>query len=688
MKLFLWVCLLLLGFSAVGQFRKQIDSLESILPGADNDEKGVILGRLSELYQAVDIQKSIAYDLQNLEIQRQLNLQSKQSDLLNDLGISHYMIGDYAGAMGYFEQSLALRRQFQDTLNVVKTLNNLGVISQIIGDFDKALEYLQQSLIYKIQLNDTLSTAKTLNNIGVIYKDAQKHEVARQFLEQALEKYLAVNDSSGIAAAHNNLGQVYEAIGIADSALLFFEQSLDIKRKIGDRRGIANTLNNIGMIYGDQGKSAEALQYFAEAVEIRRELSDQFGLASVLNNMANLYLMRDDYEMALRFFRKSTEIAEAANLTGIRMRNYAGLSAYFEETGTVDSSLRYLKLATAIKDSIYNQDLKESLADLRIRYETEKSNRENKILLQKNEIQQLQIENDKKQKMQFVAVIFLLFFGSITVVLYLQYRYNRRMNERLQVVNAGLEARVKARTAELEESNQTRDRFFSIVAHDLKSPFNSLLGFTEILNDDYDRMGDYKKRELIRYLRESAESVYRLLENLLEWSSAQTGRMQLKPRRIELCRLAHETMAAATSIAHNKKISLKQQCDSEVYTFADEDTIRTVFRNLLSNAIKFTDRNGSVVVSVNTIRDESGKHWARVAVSDTGTGIREEDQGRLFDLTNNKPASGTDNETGTGLGLPLCRDFIRLNGGSIHVESTWGNGSTFYFILPAILLKS
>lgn len=677
------ILLLLTGITGYSQPHRTIDSLEKALKVTQGHDKTEILSRLSELYQSVDIEKSIAYDLQNLELQRRFENVKDQSTVLNNLGISYYMLGDYAASLNYFEQSLELRETAGDTLNIVKTLNNLGVISQIAGDFDQALEYLQQSLIFKIELDDTLSTAKTLNNIGVIYKDAGKYDMSQRFLNQALDNYLAVNDSSGIAAVYNNLGQVYEAEEKPDSALRYFSNSLEIKRKIGDKRGIANTLNNIGLIYANAGNPEKAKTYFNEAIGIREKINDQFGLASAMNNLANVHLNERNFTAAKNLFKKSLQIANAENLKGIMQRNYAGFSRLYEMTGIYDSSLFYFKKFTVVKDSIFSDDLNKQLATLEVKYETEKSKKENEILRQQNRIQELQIENSRRQKIQFVGVIFLLFFGSIIVVLYLQYRNNKRHSEELKDLNNQLEARVKERTAKLEEVNATKDRFFSIIAHDLKSPFNSLLGFAEILNNDYNSLGDFKRKEISGYLKESAETVYRLLENLLEWSSTQTGRLKLRPRMVDLKALAKDTLKLAKPLAENKQIDLKLKASEPVHAMVDGDSIRTVLRNLVSNAIKFTPRGGSVDVSVSCSENSPGKKTARIKVRDNGTGIREENLKGLFDLAKNKPSAGTDNEPGTGLGLPLSRDFTELNGGTIRIESTWGEGSTFTVELPA-----
>ncbi len=677
--------LVIFGLHLIANARagNQADSLEHALINASDTARAAILTRLSAIYQSVDPAKSIDYDLQNLALQRRLGNTERESSILNNLGVNCYMQGDYAGAMNYFSQSLALREKLTDTVNVVKTLNNLGVISQIVGDFDGALEYLQRSLLIKLQLHDTLSTAKTLNNIGVIYKDAGKFDDARRFLQHALDLYRAVDDSSGIAAAYNNLGQVYDGFALPDTALMYFNRSLQIKRRMDDLRGIANTLNNIGMVYGNQGKSQEAIRNLVEAISIRKEINDQFGLASAMNNLGNLYLNMDNPSLAYRYFRVSLHIAQGENLMGILQRNYAAMADYFEKTSDPDSALVYYKLYTAVKDSIYNQNLNKQLANLKIHFQNEKSKKENEILRQENRIQELQLENNRKQKIQFVTVIFLLFFASVIVVLFLQYRNNNRLNDQLQQMNAELEARVKSRTAELEAVNATKDRFMSIIAHDLKSPFNALLGFADILCNDFDELGDHKRREIIAYLKDSAEGVYGLLENLLDWSAAQTGRLQLQIRPLDVVYLANLSIQSVKMMAEKKRITLILDTEPKVIALADEDTLRTVLRNLLTNAIKFTSAGGRVVISIENATTADGKKLVTLEVRDNGRGIPPDEIEDIFVPAKLKPSTGTENETGTGLGLPLSREFVRMNNGQLLVESTFGEGSTFRVILPA-----
>jgi len=252
-----------------------------------------------------------------------------------------------------------------------------------------------------------------------------------------------------------------------------------------------------------------------------------------------------------------------------------------------------------------------------------------------------------------------------------------KQNEELLELNASLEKKVEERTLQLKDLNATKDKFFSIIAHDLKNPFNTLMGFTELLLDNLDDYTTDKLREFIGILHDTSKQSYALLENLLEWSRSQTGRIQLKKEELNIYDIAEENMDLLLNQAAKKKIQLGNDIDPSVRIFADANMIRTVIRNLISNALKYTREKGSV-----TISSEKDKDMLLIAVKDTGLGIKPENKEKLFRIDLNYTTRGTADEGGTGLGLILCKEFINRNGGEIWVESVFGEGSTFKFSLP------
>ena len=229
----------------------------------------------------------------------------------------------------------------------------------------------------------------------------------------------------------------------------------------------------------------------------------------------------------------------------------------------------------------------------------------------------------------------------------------------------------------LRETNQTKDKFFSIIAHDLRNPFVTILGFSDILNEDYSQMDDEERLNLIREMRVTAQSTYGMLENLLNWSRSETGTLKISPRLFSIGKLVDSVLSVVDGNAKMKEIELKCEIDRGIKVFADKSTIETVIRNLVTNAIKFSNSGGYVEVKA-----EDKNNFVEISIEDNGVGMSREIIDKLFDLSDTTTTRGTANEGGSGLGLVLCKEFVEKNKGEIRVESIKDKGSTFIFTLP------
>lgn len=255
----------------------------------------------------------------------------------------------------------------------------------------------------------------------------------------------------------------------------------------------------------------------------------------------------------------------------------------------------------------------------------------------------------------------------------------RIKNKELQEINDNLEKLVDERTNELAMANATKDKFFSIIAHDLKNSFNGLLGYSNILLSDFDTFGDADKINMISAIKQVSESTYKLLQNLLDWARVQTGGISYNPERTPLSALMQDGYEVQLGLAEQKGIKLEMHILEEAYVYADQNMISTVVRNLLSNAIKFTKSEGTVVMTLK--REEK---WAVIGIKDSGIGISKENLAKLFKVSENFKTFGTNNEEGTGLGLILCKEFILKNEGEITIQSEMGVGTEFFVKLPLI----
>jgi len=264
-----------------------------------------------------------------------------------------------------------------------------------------------------------------------------------------------------------------------------------------------------------------------------------------------------------------------------------------------------------------------------------------------------------------VILIFALFLFS---------RFRQLKNQKMI-----LEKTVALKTAELKELNASKDKFFSIIAHDLKNPFGSIIGISEILKEETKASANFVLENYATIINNSAVQTFMLLENLLEWANSQRGKIQFTPVSIDLNVLISEEFNILYDRAKEKRIELINSLQDNLMIIADKNMIKTILRNLISNAIKFTNKNGKVEVKalINNVNLE-------ISVSDNGIGMSEEIKVKLFKLDGNLSTRGTEDEKGTGLGLILCKEFVEKHGGKIWVESEEGKGSVFRFTIPLV----
>ena len=264
---------------------------------------------------------------------------------------------------------------------------------------------------------------------------------------------------------------------------------------------------------------------------------------------------------------------------------------------------------------------------------------------------------------------------------------NQLLIKELQETNEQLEQKVVERTAalekalseineqkqELEDLNATKDKFFSIVAHDLRNPMSSLAGFASMLSEYGEQMTPEEISKFSKNLHHSIKNALSLVENLLTWASTQMNKINHEPRLVDINKVVSETLAQLSTTADSKGISLVGELNAGCSVYADENHLRLVLRNLITNAIKFTEEEGKVTLSTRT----EGSAKAIISISDTGVGMSKEKLDSLFKIGQNHSSNGTAGEKGTGLGLILCKEFVEKNGGTINVSSKKGSGTTF-----------
>ncbi len=249
--------------------------------------------------------------------------------------------------------------------------------------------------------------------------------------------------------------------------------------------------------------------------------------------------------------------------------------------------------------------------------------------------------------------------------------------QEMEKINSNLKKQAEDQSKKLEEVIATNAKFLSIIAHDLRSPFQSIIGALDLLRDSFNENNKNRIRTYIQMASNSANGTLTLLENLLSWTASQNKAISFTPVKINLLELITGELESVNIPATRKQLSLNHMCPGNIYLFADLQMVKTIFRNLINNAIKYSFIGGEITVSATV-----GNQFALITVRDNGIGISHKAQKELFNKDGIHSTRGTDNENGTGLGLMLCKDFVEKHSGTLSIESETGKGSKFSFTLP------
>ena len=573
-------------------------------------------------------------------------------------------------------------------------------------NFTTALKFDNRYLQSARNLNDSLSTAKAFNNIGQDYADLGEYDDAYYYLTRGFKAAKSLNDSLLQAVCLFNLGRIFEELGQYDIALNHFTISSQLSEKIGDLDGEAYVADAIGSLYThkkDFNKAEEnllkalrvtrkrnlidieprtlsklaelsreqkefdrALAYYDSANQLYKGSKNIFGEASTKLGKGKVLALQLNFDQSSKLIDEALTAAQMLNARVLEIDCFEQLSILAEQKGDFKKSLEYYKNFKAMRDSLYNQEFVEKLfQDLRFETETRDSE-----IAELSLARSLQAAEIKRQG--FIRNILIVLAALAAILLLSVYRSSQR-RKRINKLLLEHQQEIKKRSLELEQLNEVKDKFFSIISHDLRSPINALTGILDLM--DKGKIKPEEFTQLVKELKVQFNHTKSLINNLLDWALLQMDKLNIQPEKINVRQLVDENFKLLSSI-HLKQIEMINHVPENSYVLADLNTISLVFRNLILNSIKFTDSGGKIWVEA-----KESENIITISVSDNGVGINSEVQSIIFEKTAGYTTRGTANEKGTGLGLILCKEFVERNGGKIWVTSELGKGSIFSFTL-------
>lgn len=596
------------------------------------------------------------------------------------ISLSHIYLDESDKALEYLEECIEIFDSIGDKYGLARSYIDYGLLYENKANFLEALSYYQRALEISEELNDLSFKAFIFNNMGVINHNLSMNLIALDYYKQAYEISNRIGLDFLEATILSNMSEVYIDEGDFNTALAKIEMGINITEGTGNKKDLTYLLLNKGQTYLHLGQYKQALKNFNLAHKISNEIGTvnaDVGLR-IQVGFGKTYYKLKDYPKAIEYLTDALRIGIETNTLHIIRDASNILAEVYATYPDHKKAYEYMKLSKEMTDSLNVSKVIKQFTQMEMQFEFDKKQHELQLLQQKAEFEnKRKMEKQKLLSKSFIAGFFLI--SLLVVVIYNNYRNKHKLNIQLaqnleKIKEQNLEIEIKNKN--LQDLNNTKDKFFSIIAHDLKTPFNTILGFSELIAGKENLTNE----ELKRYgsiIFTSAGSSYRLLENLLKWSQINTNTLEVNYEVIEFEEILENVLGLFNASIHNKDLKIRANIESGLKIKADKNMIMLVIRNLISNAIKFCKKGDSIELIAST----EGNNF-RFTIIDTGVGVKKEDIPKLFISNSYYSTKGTANEPGTGLGLHLCRDFIQKHKGDIWCESEYGKGCKFSFIIP------
>ena len=577
--------------------------------------------------------------------------------IVNELmsAYADFILNDLTKAISFALDAAQLYEQSNDILAMDKNYSDAAIYYFRMGDYANAIDLMLKCYELEKQLNDPHALSTTLNNLGIAYSNWGNRKEAIEYFRKAVDIERPLNRPLQYAGRLSSLAKETSLLGNHKEAIALIKEALDYDRQLeGIQREDRIAAHHI--IMGDIFVEADSLQQaetcYQYAISIFEKINRQQLLASSLLGLGRMQLLQQRFVDAIETLNYCLEISEKNRLQRILLEANRFLYEGYKQTGNATQALIYHEHYRNLTDSIFKETIQNQLSELQIKNQTAEK--------------ELQIERQQAEIVEHRTRQYILIGSLLAVCLMLV----------MLIYIVMLRTR---RNRELAEMNAIKDKFFSIISHDLKNPAVAQRDAIQLLLENPGKWDTEALTGYYQKLHNSADGLVDLLKNLLNWAQIQTGRKSYNPIPFNLVAALQPDINLIKSMAERKGVRFDAQMPPSAVVTGDRNMITTVVRNLMSNAVKFTAEGGTVTLDISAGKDAPGIY--AVSVADTGTGMTSEQMQNLFLIDRQRSHEGTAGEQGTGLGLIVCKELIEKHNRTLQVESEPGKGSRFRFEL-------
>lgn len=616
------------------------DSLNSILSSLSPKEKISFLGEQCWKYREIDTEQSIFFGKKALRIADSLNIDHDVAKICNFVGVAHihYKFG-LKHSIKYFHQALEVGLRTKDTIQIAYAYNNLGDAFYVTGNMPLSLEYSNTALELFRKLDSQKGIAYSYINLAVIFRFEKKFSLSHKYLKDVINIRTEISDKMGVASAYLEIAKTFTEEQKYDSALLYYNKSLDLQSALDNKSYMAQSLVGLGSINYAKENYTNAVMNFKEAFNLFDARNLDYWIISSKLGLALCYSKINRRKEGENELNEALTLSKKIGILSKVMDTYETYAKFYMNVKDIEASTNSFNKFTALYDSLYSVNQYEILNEIQSKF----------LITQRLNQSKQQLEIEKTKELSFFIISSLMLI--IVIILVWRNFSTRKLNN------------------ELAELNNSKEKLFSIIAHDLRNPFYSLMSFLDLMKTG--ELTTAERDDIIKNMDITTSNTYQLLENLLNLSSSRTGKIDFLPVKINIKDPIFRQIKLLQTQLKLKKIELSTSFAAEELT-VDPNMFEIIIRNLITNAIKYSKENGQIF-----IRSYEENGIVKVSVSDKGIGMNDNIKKQLFNSDFVKSTWGTAGEKGTGLGLGLCKEFIEKHNGKITVKSEIGVGSEF-----------
>jgi len=614
------------------------DSLEQILPYLEGEERLIVLNELATILREKSQQQAFEYSEEAENLAQDLGNKSAEAKAKENIGWIYYRRGQWQKTFDYSKEAYELAIEAEDSKEAARILNSMGALYYEQNNYPKAIQHFKDAYEISKKVDDLYTMIRSLNNIAFNFSQMGELDSAIFYSKRSIQTNTDAGSPYLTSFANRVIGDVFLARNQLDSAEITFEKALQMANQRDITSFKATLLHRLGNTYLQLGKLDEAKKVLDEGVRISQD---------------NNYL--DELSRCHRYLAK-----------------------VYEEMGDTEQAYLNQSIFVALNDSLVNKTNADRIALLQGMFQEDLEQSELDLLIAQNENQATRL--NFARKMNLIVGLGALLISGLVVWLYFLIRNVKNYNEDLIIQKQKIHdqnVNLEAQSKQLREINQTKNKLFSILGHDLRGPVGQVKTIVDLLLS-----GDLSKsefEELIQNLKKDVDSVYFTLNNTLKWSMAQMEGFRLHQKSFDLMELVNSNLALIEPQLKEKNLTVESSLGEVEDVYADRDLIDVVIRNILNNAVKFSNPGEVIQITSQTTDDQ-----VKMCIIDNGIGMEEEQIHKIlaedYVITNSLP--GTKKEKGSGLGLQICKEFTRMNGGELTIESEKNQGTKVCIGLP------